>query len=185
MAPCGSQRRYVPAVGDAVVATVTERFGEEYRVEMRATDSANLAVLSFEGATKRNKPVLAVGASVYCWVKVADGDMECEVSCIEPGSSGSWVSGETLYGELKGGGNIVEVSLSLASKLQAPDSPVLGTLGGKIRFESAVGANGKVWIKSGDTKSTVLLCLLVAKADVLPLAEWKAHVGKIISQYAS
>lgn len=165
------------------MAVVTDRFAEEYRIEMRGTDVANLAVLAFEGATKRNKPALAVGAAVYCWVKLADPDMECEVSCVEPGSSGSWVSGETLYGELKGGGNIVEVSLALAARLQAPDSQVLGALGAKFRFESAVGANGRVWIKSGKTRDTVMLCLLVAKADVLPLPEWKKHVATILSKY--
>lgn len=177
-----NQRRYEPNVGDAVVAVVTDRHAEEYRVDMAGTDTATLPALAFEGATKRNKPALVVGSSVYCRVTRASKDMECEVSCIEPGSSRSWVGGETLYGELKGG-NIIRISLDLAARLQAEDSPILGTLGAAVPFESAVGSNGRLWIKSGTTKSTVLLCLLVAKADELPLESWKKHVARVMSQF--
>lgn len=178
----GGRRRYDPAVGDAVVAVVTDRHAEEYRVDMAGTDTATLPALAFEGATKRNKPALTAGCAVYCRVTRADVDMECEVSCVEPGSSGSWVGGECLYGELKDG-NIVSVSLRLAAQLQAEDSVVLGTLGAAVPFESAVGKNGRVWIKSGAVRSTVLLCLLVAKADVMELDAWKKHVAKVLAQF--
>lgn len=177
-----NQKRYEPTVGDAVVAVVTDRHAEEYRVDMAGTDTASLSALAFEGATKRNKPTLVVGSSVYCRVTRASKDMECEVSCIEPGSSRSWVSGETLYGELKGG-NSMDISLDLAAQLQAENSPILGTLGASIPFESAVGSNGRLWIKSGSTKSTVLLCLLVAKAQNLSLDAWKKHVARVVSQF--
>jgi exosome complex component RRP40 len=176
------RRRYDPVVGDAVVAIVTDRHAEEYRVDMAATDTATLPALGFEGATKRNKPALVVGSSVYCRITRASRHMECEASCVEPGSSRSWVTGETLYGELKGG-NLVDVSLALAARLAAADSPILGTLGASIPFESAVGANGRVWIKSSSTRSTVLLCLLVAKADTLALDAWRQHVSRVLSQY--
>jgi exosome complex component RRP40 len=179
----GSGRRYDPAVGDAVVAVVTDRHAEEYRVDMAGVDTATLPALAFEGATKRNKPALVIGSFVYCRVTLASRDMECEVSCIEPGSSRSWVSGETLYGELKGG-NLLLVSMSLAAQLQSENSVVLGTLGASIPFESAVGANGRVWVKSGTVRSTVLLCLLIAKADKLSLDAWKKHVARVLSQYS-
>jgi exosome complex component RRP40 len=178
----GNQRRYEPVLDDAVIAVVTDRHAEEYRIDIAGTDTAMLPALAFEGATKRNKPALIVGSSVYCRITLASKDMECEASCVEPGSSRSWVSGETLYGELKGG-NIVNVSLRLARELQADDSPVLSRLGSAVPFESAVGGNGRVWLKSGSTRSNVLLCLLVAKADELPLIKWNEHVTHVLSQF--
>lgn len=178
----GGRRRYDPVAGDAVVAVVTDRHAEEYRVDMAGTDTATLPALGFEGATKRNKPALVAGSAVYCRVTRADTDMECEVSCVEPGSSGSWVSGECLYGELKGG-NVVSVSLRLAAELQAEDSVVLGTLGAAVPFESAVGKNGRVWVKSGTVRSTVLLCLLISKADVMEVGAWKKHCARVLAQF--
>ncbi len=38
--------------------------------------------LAFDGATKRNKPNLSVGALVYCRVAVANKDMDSELSCM-------------------------------------------------------------------------------------------------------
>lgn len=179
----GNQRRYDPVVGEAVIGVVIDRFAEEYRLDIRGTDTATLPALAFEGATKRNKPSLGIGSTVYCRLTVVSKDIGCETSCVEPGSSRSWVSGETLYGELKGG-NIVNVSLALARRLQARNSPILTKLGAKIPFESAVGANGRIWIKSGSTRSTVLLCVLISKADEMPLDKWDAYVANVISQFA-
>jgi exosome complex component RRP40 len=178
----GNQRRYEPVLEEAVIGVVTDRHAEEYRIDIRGTDTAMLPALAFEGATKRNKPSLVVGSSVYSRITLASKDMECEASCVEPGSSRSWVSGETLYGELKGG-NVVDVSLRLSRELQADNSAVLSRLGAAVPFESAVGANGRVWIKSGSTRSNVLLCLLVSKADELPLDKWNEHVTRVLAQF--
>jgi len=38
--------------------------------------------LAFDGASKRNKPNLKVGALVYCRVAVANKDMDSELSCM-------------------------------------------------------------------------------------------------------
>lgn len=180
----GNQRRYEPVVGEAVIGIVTDRHAEEYRLDIKATDTATLSALAFEGATKRNKPSLTIGSTVYCRMTLSSKDMECETSCIEPGSSRSWVSGETLYGELKGG-NIVNVSLALARRLQAQDSPILSKLGSEIPFESAVGANGRIWIKSGSIRSNVLLCILIGKADEMCLEKWETYVSSVITQFKS
>ncbi len=73
---------------------------------------AVLPVLAFDGATKRNKPTLAVGALVFARVVAADRDLEPELTC-QVASSGDastghfakkdWVTGQSVYGELKGG----------------------------------------------------------------------------------
>lgn len=176
-----NQKRYVPALEDMVIGVVEERHSEDVRLDINGTDTATLSSLAFEGATKKNRPHLDIGSLVYCRITRASKNMEAEASCIEPGSNKSWVGGETLYGELKGG-NVIQVSLGLARSLLVPNGPVLTTLGAKIPFQSAVGVNGRVWIQSSSTEHTVLLSIAIAKADTMPADEWKAFVKKMLEQ---
>lgn len=44
-----------------MIGVITERFSEEYAVEINAAFTARLNHVAFEGATKRNKPMLKVG----------------------------------------------------------------------------------------------------------------------------
>lgn len=176
-----NQKRYSPALEDMVIGIVQDRHSDEYRLDINGTDTATLSALAFEGATKRNKPSLAIGAVVYCRVTLASKNMESEVSCIEPGSSKSWVSGETLYGELKTG-NMVQVSLALARSLLQKNGPILTRLGAKIPFESAIGVNGRVWIKSDSIQNTVLLSSAIMKADTMQADKWEALVSRMLAQ---
>lgn len=173
------QRRYEPALENMVVAIVVEKHSEDYRVALHGTDTAVLPALAFEGATKRNKPTLAVGAAVFCRVTRATRNAECEVSCIEPGSSKSWVGKQTTYGELDGG-TLVRVSLPLARALLPGDNAILATLGRRVPFESAVGVNGLVWLKSATVEHTVLIAQAIQKADTLGLDEWKKWASKLL-----
>lgn len=175
-----NQRRYVPALEDMVIGVVVERHADEYRVEINGTDTATLSALAFEGATKKNKPNLGIGALLYCRVVRASKNMEAEVSCVEPGSSKSWTSGETLYGELKGG-NVVRVSLALARKLVG-DGRLLGMLGERVAFESAVGLNGRVWLRAEDVHKTVLLTVALEKADDMTAEEWGGLVRRMLKE---
>jgi exosome complex component RRP40 len=178
----GNQKRYEPAVEDAVVAIVIDRHAEEYRLDIRGTDTAVLSTLAFEGATKRNKPALNIGSALYCRITSATKDMDIEASCVEPGSSRSWVSGETLYGELKGG-NLVTVSIALARSLQDKNSRILAELGSRMRFELAVGANGRIWLMSDSVRNTIILCLLVGKADEMSFTDWQGHAKKVLNNF--
>lgn len=179
----GNQRRYFPALDDMVVAVVLEKHSEEYRVDLNGADTATLSALAFEGASKKNKPILQPGACVYARVVRASKSMELEVSCVEPGSSKSWTGGETLFGELKGG-NVVTVSLALARSLMAKNAPVLARLGERIAFQSAVGANGRVWLQAEMLRETVVLSEAVKKADFMEYDEWLRFTEKLFAQNA-
>ena len=74
-------RRYIPATGDVVVGIVSDRNADFYRVQLHATSAAILPVLAFDGATKRNKPSLLVGAVVFARVAKCSRHMEPELSC--------------------------------------------------------------------------------------------------------
>lgn len=104
-----SSLQYMPAVNDTVIGVVVDKSSESYRLNIGSRcviprklfcDSeaflcgdftapaclvcsclANLGALSFDGATKRNKPSLAVGALVFARVEACDPDLEPEVTC--------------------------------------------------------------------------------------------------------
>ncbi|KAI0557526.1 Exosome complex RNA-binding protein 1/RRP40/RRP4 [Gracilaria domingensis] len=173
-----NQKRYVPALEDPVIGIIQDRFGEEYRLDINGSDTATLSMLAFEGATKKNRPNLTIGALVYCRVIRASKNMETEVSCIEPGSTKSWSGGETLYGELQSG-TIVQVSLGMAKNL-VRDETVLRMLG-RVPFQSAVGVNGRIWVQAGKIEHTMLLSLALKKADVMQADEWRNFVRKLFS----
>jgi exosome complex component RRP40 len=144
-----SQRRYVPAVGDTVVGVVVDRNAEFYRVRLHGTGVAQLPVLAFDGATKRNKPSLAVGATVFARVVACSRHLDPELACTAGGAGPKkdWMTGQSVYGELKGG-TLVRVSTGLARRLVDPSAAVLTALGGGLPFEVAVGVNGLVWVQA-------------------------------------
>ena len=152
------QRRYVPVLGDHVIGVVAEKHADEYRVDLGAAAPATLPVLSFDGATKRNRPHLAVGALVYARVVVANKDMDPEISCAAPPgvSSRDWVTRESLFGELLGGYSFdCPSGLCRAMAADAP-CPLLEALGAVAAFEVAVGVNGRVWVDAAQASMLIL-----------------------------
>ena len=145
-----SHRRYVPAVGDAVVGVVRDRLAEHYRVRLHGTALAQLPLLAFDGATRRNKPDLLPGALVFARVAACSKHMEPELTCAAPlgvGPKKDWVTGQGVFGELHGG-RLVHASLGLARRLLDPGCALLSTLASRFPFEAAVGLNGLVWVSA-------------------------------------
>ena len=52
--------QYVPIKGEHVIGIVTQKAGDIFRVDIGGSDQASLSFLSFEGATKRNRPDVKV-----------------------------------------------------------------------------------------------------------------------------
>lgn len=172
-------RRYVAGLENMVVGVVVERHSDEYRIYLHGTDTAVLPALAFEGATKRNKPNLTVGAAVYARVVRASAATEVELSCVEPGSAKSWVSKSATFGELTGG-TLVRVSLALARALRVAENHVLATVGERIPFECAIGMNGLVWVNGDGTRQTVVVAQAIEAADTMPRKEWDTWVKKLL-----
>lgn len=90
-------------------------------------------------------------------------------------------------GELKGG-MVFDVSMGMARRLlmakQREDGgvAVLEEIAEKVAFEVAVGRNGKVWVKSGGVKETILVGKTLQEADVqgLTVEEQVKLVRKMI-----
>eukprot|EP00126_Sphaerothecum_destruens_P000501 Sdes_comp10594_c0_seq1m2293 len=77
-----NQKRYVALKDELIIGIIEERLGENYRVDIGASYSALLNGLAFEGATRKNRPILKVGDLVYCKLSLADRDMTPEVVCV-------------------------------------------------------------------------------------------------------
>jgi exosome complex component RRP40 len=105
-----SQKRYYPQLQEPVVGVIEGKMGDGYKVDIGASFPAYLDSLSFEGASKRNKPNLVNGSIVYGRITIASRDMDPEISCI--GNSGK---AEGL-GELSKKGALIQVGLSLARR---------------------------------------------------------------------
>lgn len=186
-------RRYRPALEDRVVGIVEDRVGSDgaggdiYRVNLGAAHPALLSSLSFEGASKRNKPHLQPGQLLYARVAAlhTSGALDPELSCVlGPHDQGvprrDWMTNEGCYGELKGG-KTCRVSTGLARELLQPDNVVLAELSkAKLSFEVAVGVNGFLWIHSHSPEYTILIQNAIQNSAVLTEEQVRGMVRSLV-----
>ena len=182
----GEAGRYVPALGDHVVGRVESKHADEYRLHIGAASPASLPLLAFDGATRRNRPHLEVGALVYARVTLAHRDMQPECSCAAPPGVGAkdWVTKESVFGELAGGFVFAcpqllcrRLMASVDGEEEAP--PVLDALGARAPFELAVGANHRVWIATSSAAMTVLAQLAILRSQGVADEEQAALVEEL------
>ena len=76
-----TRKRYMPHVGDNIVAIIEDRQGDYYKAEIKSGAFAYLPRLAFDGATKRNRPELHRGQVIYCRVSKAFDDSDTELTC--------------------------------------------------------------------------------------------------------
>jgi len=156
-----SNRRYIPAINDLVIAQVHHSSVDFFHcIVTPHTAHALLGQLSFEGATKKTRPQLKQGDLVYARVlSVGVGaGAEVEITCVHPATGKAEPGG---MGPLNGG-MMFDISTGMATRLLRASSSsaddnegvdglvVLSELGKKLEsiggFELAVGRNGKVWV---------------------------------------
>jgi len=88
------------------------------------------------------------------------------------------------------GGMVFDVSMGMARRLlmtkqrEEGKIAVLEELGEKVAFEIAVGRNGKVWVKAGGVKETLIVgrALLDTDSQALGVEEQVKMVTKILRQ---
>ncbi|ODQ50473.1 hypothetical protein SAICODRAFT_31799, partial [Saitoella complicata NRRL Y-17804] len=143
-----------------------------YKLDIGSAHAAQLDALAFEGATKKNRPMLNIGSLVYARVTLANKDMEPELECVDPTTGKS-----AGFGELKEG-YVMTASLSLCRRLLMPSPPVLLALAGQVAFEIAVGVNGRIWVKSADVATTIAVVEAVRRSEFLRESE----VGRMVKE---
>uniref|UniRef100_A0A7S0QLZ0 Ribosomal RNA-processing protein 40 n=1 Tax=Pyramimonas obovata TaxID=1411642 RepID=A0A7S0QLZ0_9CHLO len=172
----GSQKRYIPQVDDAVIAVVTRRIGEMFEVDIGGPFRASLSGVAFEGATRRNRPNLKVGALVYGRVISADRDMEPEIECMDAHGKSSG------FGPVAGG-DMFNCTTGLARVLLGnPPCPVLVALGSALSYEIAVGINGRVWVKAEDAPTTILVSNSILNSEFISAKQSELMVKTLLTR---
>lgn len=92
-----NKRFYEPVINDQIIGIIEERAGDYYKVNISSSSIALLNRLSFEGATKRNRPELKHGDVIYTRVLSCHKHLDTELTCIASSSSRrDWSSGECV-----------------------------------------------------------------------------------------
>lgn len=157
-------KRYDPQVDDYIIGTIVEKNMEQYQLDIGTGQIGHLSTIAFDGATRHNCPKLDVGELVYCRVAVVNRFLSPELTCRALVNKRDWVTGEAMFGPLKGG-MMVTVSVRFAHQLMVDSCPVLNILGEKIQFEIAIGMNGNIWIDSESIRHTIIIINTLTKAD--------------------
>lgn len=144
-------KRYIPAVGDFVVGTITGAFGDAYKVALsNFSMGVSLSYMAFPNASKKNRPTLKVGDLVYARVLTAAKELEAEIECMDS-SSGQ----DAGFGLLEDG-VCIDVPLAFSRRLLFDEQfPLLRTLSKYCKFEIAIGVNGKIWVKADEIQNTL------------------------------
>lgn len=185
-------------IGDRVIGIIEDQraSADYYRVNIFGSHSALLHVLSFEGATKRNRPQLDPGSLIYCRVVkgFGGGRMDLEVSCTVGGGGGGkdagkatyncdendyeehddggaarkdWMTSEGTYGALVGG-TTFRIPLGLARELLLPQNAVLDALDtAGMTFEIVIGVNGVVWVNSPEPLISIMIVNAIKNSEVM------------------
>ena len=162
-----SQKQYIPAVGDLVIATIHHSSADVYYASLTPhTAHATLPILSFEGATKKTRPQLSQGALVYARVTLANKHMDPELECVSSSTGKSEGLGPLV------GGMVFGVSLGMARRLMMARPAeqgglvVLEELGAQgVAFEIAVGRNGRVWVDGRGVKAVLVVGRALVETD--------------------
>ena len=171
--------RYVPSQGDNIVGVVIQKAGDIFKVDIGASEPASLSYLAFEGATKRNRPDVQVGDIIYSKLLVASKDMESELVCVDSfGKKGK-------LGVLNPNGILFSTSLSLVRKILKPDCPLLSLLSEELKYELAIGLNGKIWIKSKNSvEDTIAIANAILAAEYTAPSEYQNLCNSVLKSLA-
>uniref|UniRef100_A0A1B6LDT9 Exosome complex component RRP40 n=1 Tax=Graphocephala atropunctata TaxID=36148 RepID=A0A1B6LDT9_9HEMI len=170
------QKRYIPARGEAVVGIVSSKAGDFFKVDIGSSEQAALHYLGFEGATKKNRPNINVGDTLYATLLSASKDMEPELVCID--SSGK----KGKMGVLDPNGFLFNCSLNLIRKLLNPQCPLLNYLGKEVPYEIAIGLNGKVWVNTKSVKGTIAVASAIIAAEHSPYDEVIKNADDVLNK---
>lgn len=136
---------YFPIKEDTIVGVITQKSYEYYKVDINSSKEGILNCVDFEGATKKERPNLEVGDIVYCRVLMDSKYENCLLTCKSENNNKSWSSGESTYGQLKGG-YLYNLSPYLCYKLIQEEDNVIKRIQDYLEVDIRIGLNGKLWI---------------------------------------
>ena len=179
-------KRYVPVKGEYVLGIVVAKAGDAFRVDIGAAEYASLSYLAFEGATKKNRPLVNLGDVVYARLIVASRDMEAELVCVDSYGkrAGMGVIGSsdpsTPSTNSSDNSFLFTVPLNLVRKLLSKSCVLLNALGKYIAYEIAVGMNGRIWIRGKKVRDTICLANAISVAEHMTNEEITRMSNKLV-----
>ena len=138
---------YSPKEGDVVIGIISQKSYEMYRVNILASKEASLNSIDFQGATRKTKPNLNVGDAVFALVEKENKYSNATLTCKSSINSKGWSSGESTYGELKGG-KIYDYNRYLCLKLLDNKEFIYRLKECVKGLKIKIGYNGRIWIKT-------------------------------------
>ncbi|KHN81943.1 Exosome complex component RRP40 [Toxocara canis] len=162
--------RYIPQEGDKVLGVVKASRSDLIKVDIGASDIATINFLNFEGATKRNRPVLKTGDLIYATVILAMKHLEATLTCVDNEGRAQGM------GVLPSGGFVFKTSLNLARRLLSPSSRLLTLIGKEIKFEITCGMNGRIWVKASKANEITAIYRMIIGSQVVPESDIPAFV---------
>ncbi|CEF63800.1 Exosome complex component RRP40 [Strongyloides ratti] len=170
-----SSKRYQPTVNDLVIGVVINVMVENIKLDICYLENAVLSTLSFEGATKRNKPNIKVGDVVYARVISTSKYLETELACIDKDNFARGL------GVLPSGGMVFKVSLKHARRLLCPKCKLLDFIGKEIKYESCIGINGRIWVKADTNQSIKCIVKIIQQSETIPNSKLEEFVSSHVS----
>ena len=161
--------RYLPAVGDLIIAQVHHGGGDAWACAITPhTPFATLGHLAFEAVNKKTRPSLKNGDLVYARISKCRKGEDVELECVNPTTGKA-----DGMGPLKDG-MVFDLSPQFVRRLMMGTGAdgknrgnviILEEVGQTVRFEVAVGRNGRIWIESGRIPSTIAVGRLLTSCD--------------------
>jgi len=167
------QKKYDPVQNECVIGIVTSKLGDMFKVDIGASEHALLSFLAFEGATKKNRPIVAVGDILYAKLSLASPYMEPELVCVDAHGKKSGM------GVLGPSGFLFRVSLHYARKLLSSECNLLKLLGCNDKYEITIGMNGRVWLKGRNVDETLAIMKVILDGENMNDDELKVLCSRI------
>ena len=138
---------YSAKEGDIVIGIISQKTYEVYRVNILASKEATLNSIDFEGATRKTKPNLNVGDVIFARVEKENKYSNVTLTCKSQSNSKGWSSGESTYGELKGG-KLYDYNRYLCLELLDNKDYLHRLKECVAKLQIKIGYNGRIWIKT-------------------------------------
>lgn len=183
---------YSPKVDDLVVGTIISKNMDFYKVELGTYSPAILGVSEFEGATKKTRPNLKVGDSIFAKILKTNKFDSPILTCISNDGK-SWSSGEAFFGSINQG-HMFKIPLNLVNFYFFFGEKLFSRLHDCVNYEFNLGHNGMMVINCDNNnlilkiKDVVLrwgkmLLIKFTKGDSMQGEQWFEELEPLLLKY--
>lgn len=171
-------RYYSPKLDDVVIGVIVLKTAEFYKVEINSYTHAILNTMDFEGASKKSKPNLNLGDLVFARVSNVNKFDAPTLSCISLHENKNWASGESFFGQLKGG-NLYNFEKIKTSELLDPENYTIKRLRDVSNYDLTVGMNGRLWINSENFQEITKIYKTLIKSFTSSKEEIEKYIHEV------